>query len=372
MASEQAETTASEAPKSLDDTEPLAPLFVLDGSTPIQWGHHSLYGALRDPARDAMCLPAAVQHCLAEKPCESVLDQMRDILKNEQDVPLGRVLADLIEELEITIKPPRWGESLSQYKDFHHLPLQFRTYVHRAPSLNLLQEMMGVVKRMYAEPAHRPFCNIVEAMYEHLAQLDGVKTMYDALEDPALRRQLAALYEELAKKEKKKVEAEAKAREPDAKPRPIVHFPPNCGLIKRKNAVTEAPLVDEPPRKNRKLVFRRKKTLLDSDSDDDQPKPRPAPKPFGRRRRKRKALQDDELTDGYDLDDILCPVEKFFKAPITVDKNWTFEQVMQRLLDLKTDGLRTDLDSLVQSIMENRNGFTETEMGYLISLAFGE
>jgi hypothetical protein len=143
-------------------------------------------------------------------------------------------------------------------------------------------------------------------------------------------------------------------------------------LIKRKNAVTEAPLVDESPRKNRKLVFRRKKTLLDSDSDDDQPKPRPAPKPFGRRRRKRKALQDDELTDGNDLDDILCPVEKFFKAPITVDKNWTFEQVMQRLLDLKTDGLRTDLDSLVQSIMENRNGFTETEMGYLISLAFGE
>ena len=118
---------------------------------------------------------------------------------------------------------------------------------------------------------------------------------------------------------------------------------------------------------------------VDTESDDDQPKPRPAPRPFGRRRVKRNAilkgtdpLRDDHLTDDYDLEEILWPTESLFQIPITVDKNWAFQQVMQRLLDLKSNGLRTDLDSLVQSIMENRNGFTETEVEELVKLSFGE
>ena len=339
--------------KCLNAAPELSPLWLLDQNlnlTVTEWGLHTLYAVLQNPGAESTKLPHIVQLLLAKTPSQNVLVTVRDLLAflPVELEPYRRLIDDLREELEITVNPPLWGESLAGIADFQNLPLQFRTYVHRFPCLELLKEMMEVVRKMHAVPEHRPFCDVFEVMYETLAQVDLVKQMYADVKDSAAWPQIAGLYDVLEARNKPKPQppkAEAPKADPPKVPKPWPE--PKRTRTKRKLTLNE---LVSATLKEADIGIRRRMRVLSFR------KPAAAKLPLG-------SSSDSEKDDMPELAD---EIRRYSHADLT------FEQARRRLLDMKTEGRIVELQDLVGSVMENRAGYTEIQTQELLKMALDE
>ena len=334
--------------KCLNAAPELSPLWLLDRNlnyTVTEWGLHTLYAVLQNPGAESVELPAVVQLLLAKTPSQDVLVAVRDLLAflPVELEPYRRLIDDLREELEITVNPQLWGESLAGIADFQNLPLQFRTYVHRFPCLELLKEMMEVVRKMHAVPEHRPFCDVFEVMYETLAQVDLVKQMYADVKDSGAWPQIAGLYDALEARNKPKPPP-PKAEAPKA-PKPWPE--PKRTRTKRKLTLNE---LVSATLKEADIGIRRKMRLLSFR------KPAAAKLPLD--------FSSDSGED--DMPELADQIRRYSHADLT------FEQARRRLLDMKTEGRIVELQDLVGSVMENRAGYTEIQTQELLKMALDE